>query len=161
MPRPKVNVPSELDAVTEASVKEQEPVMVSKEEVDKLVADAVAKALAETAAATKSMEEVAAPSLIDAQKQKQDVFHQYMYDERVDMYLSPTYRPYFGNVMPVTINGVTIEFPVDGSTHSIPKTFADEIANRRVLIDKINFKTERMSDVQSNFEYVPGDLELI
>jgi len=161
MPRPKVNVPSELDAVTEASAKEQEPVMISKEEVDKLVADAVAKALAETAVATKSMEEVAAPSLIDAQKQKQDVFHQYMYEERVDMYLSPTYRPYFGNVMPVTINGVTIEFPVDGSTHSIPKTFADEIANRRVLIDKINFKTERMSDVQSNFEYVPGDLELI
>lgn len=161
MPRPKVNVPSELDAMTEASAKEQEPVMVSKEEVDKLVADAVAKALAETAVATKSMEEVAAPSLIDAQKQKQDVFHQYMYEERVDMYLSPTYRPYFGNVMPVTINGVTIEFPVDGSTHSIPKTFADEIANRRVLIDKINFKTERMSDVQSNFEYVPGDLELI
>ena len=161
MPRPKVNVPSELDAVTEASAKEQEPIMVSKEEVDKLVADAVAKALAETAVATKSMKEVAAPSLIDAQKQKQDVFHQYMYEERVDMYLSPTYRPYFGNVMPVTINGVTIEFPVDGSTHSIPKTFADEIANRRVLIDKINFKTERMSDVQSNFEYVPGDLELI
>lgn len=161
MPRPKVNVPSELDTVTEASAKEQEPVMVSKEEVDKLVADAVAKALAETAAPTKSMEEVTVPSLIDAQKQKQDVFHQYMYEERVDMYLSPTYRPYFGNVMPVTINGVTIEFPVDGSTHSIPKTFADEIANRRVLIDKINFKTERMSDVQSNFEYVPGDLELI
>ena len=155
MPRPKVNVPSELDAVIEASA------MVSKEEVDKLVADAVAKALAETAVATKSMKEVVAPSLIDAQKQKQDVFHQYMYEERVDMYLSPTYRPYFGNVMPVTINGVTIEFPVDGSTHSIPKTFADEIANRRVLIDKINFKTERMSDVQSNFEYVPGDLELI
>lgn len=161
MPRPKVNVPSEFDAMIEASAKEQEPVMVSKEEVDKLVADAVAKALAETAVATKAIEEVAAPSLIDAQKQKQDVFHQYMYEERVDMYLSPTYRPYFGNVMPVTINGVTIEFPVDGSTHSIPKTFADEIANRRVLIDKINFKTERMSDVQSNFEYVPGDLELI
>ena len=161
MPRQKVNVPSELDTMTEASAKKQEPVMVSKEEVDKLVADAVAKALAETAVATKSMEEVATPSLIDAQKQKQDVFHQYMYEERVDMYLSPTYRPYFGNVMPVTINGVTIEFPVDGSTHSIPKTFADEIANRRVLIDKINFKTERMSDVQSNFECVPGDLELI
>ena len=40
-----------------------------------------------------------------------------MAEPKVPMYLSPMYRPYLGNVADITINGVTIFFPVDGNTY--------------------------------------------
>ena len=42
----------------------------------------------------------------------------------------------------------------------IPQTFADEITARRMAIDAILTKQNRMSDVSSNAEASPGELEL-
>ena len=72
----------------------------------------------------------------------------------------PMYRPYFGNTMDVNINGIHIIFPVDGSTQTIPQTFADEIARRRMAIDNMLTKQNRMSDVASNVESAPGELSV-
>ena len=85
---------------------------------------------------------------------------QYADEQKVPMYLSPMYRPYFGNMMDVNINGVHIVFPVDGSTQSVPQTFADEIARRRMAIDNMLTKQNRMSDVASNVEGAPGELSV-
>lgn len=154
------NVTSEAEVMADAPVNQEQPLLTS-EDVDKLVQERVAEALKQAQDTKQSLEDVAAPNLIDAQHQKAKVYDEYMAEEMVEMYVSPTYRRWFGNVMPVTINGITIMFPIDGSTHSIPKTFADEITNRRVLIDKINFATDSMSDVRNNAEQAPGELELI
>ena len=147
--------------ITAEAPDNQEPAMVSAEEVNKLVQDAVAKALAEADSTKKSLEDAAAPNLIDAQKQKAEVYKEYMEEEMVDIYLSPAYRGRFGNVMPVTINGITILFPVDGSLQRVPATFADEINNRRVLADQLDYKTDIMSNVSGNVESTPGELELV
>ena len=48
-----------------------------------------------------------------------------MAEPKVPMYLSPMYRPYLGNVADITINGVSIFFPVDGNTYEVPRSFAD------------------------------------
>ena len=50
-------------------------------------------------------------------------------------YTGPQYAVYFGNVMRVTINGISIAVRVDGSTQKVPQTFADEIHRRRRLVD--------------------------
>ena len=62
--------------------------------------------------------------------------------------------------MDVNINGIHIIFPVDGSTQTIPQTFADEIARRRMAIDNMLTKQNRMSDVASNVESAPGELSV-
>ena len=85
---------------------------------------------------------------------------QYASEPKVDMYLSPMYRPYFGNTMRVTINGITIYFPVDGSANQVPTTFADEITRRRMAIDNMLTKQNLMAEVSGNMETAPGSLSI-
>ena len=80
-----------------------------------------------------------------------------MAEPKVPMYLSPMYRPYLGNVADITINGVTIFFPVDGNTYEVPRAFADEIAR----IDAMLTKQNKMADVANNYERTPGELKLV
>ena len=99
-------------------------------------------------------------ALQKAEARRKTLLNTYKQEELVPIYLSPMYRPYVGNVMRVMINGISIFFKVDGSTQMIPKTFADEITARRMAIDDILTKQHRMSDVSSNAETSPGELEL-
>ena len=85
-----------------------------------------------------------------ASQRRKELIKYYKGEKKVTTYLSPMYRPYFGNVMTVTINGVSIRFPVDGSKQEIPATFADEIERRRRNIDNIEKKQKRMAAVREN-----------
>lgn len=98
--------------------------------------------------------------IIESQLRKKRLAEFYRNEEKVPMMLSPMYRPYFGNVMRVMINGISIFFPVDGTTHQIPKTFADEIASRRKQVDALIVKQNRMADITKNAETNPGELNL-
>lgn len=85
-----------------------------------------------------------------ASLRRKELIKLYKGEKKVTTYLSPMYRPYFGNVMTVTINGISIRFPVDGSKQEIPATFADEIERRRRNIDNIEKKQKRMAAVKEN-----------
>ena len=85
-----------------------------------------------------------------ASQRRKELIKYYKGEKKVTTYLSPMYRPYFGNVMTVTINGVSIRFPVDGSKQEIPATFADEIERRRRNIDNIEKKQKRMAAIKEN-----------
>ena len=84
----------------------------------------------------------------------------YANEPKVPIYLSPMYRPYFGKNMRVMIQGISIYMPVDGSTHQLPQSFADEVTRRRMCVDAMLTKQGRMSDIQSNYERAPGELSL-
>lgn len=88
--------------------------------------------------------------IAQASARRKELIKYYKGEKKVVTYLSPMYRPYFGNVMTVTINGVSIRFPVDGSKQEIPATFADEIERRRRNIDNIEKKQKRMAAVREN-----------
>ena len=111
-------------------------------------------------AAPASVEAEANKQLLAAQNRRKELTKRYSNEEKVPMYLSAMYAPYFGKVMKVSINGVYIHFPVDGNTYKVPKTFAAEITARRMAIDAIQAKATRMSDVTKNFERTPGELAL-
>lgn len=96
--------------------------------------------------------------ILMAEAQRRALVTEYKSEEQVPMYLSPMYKPYFGNVMRVTINGISIFFRVDGSTQMIPTTFADEIDDRRKKIDAILQKQNKMADVAGNSETSPGEV---
>ena len=97
---------------------------------------------------------------IAAQARKKELLKTYRDEDKVAIHISPMYRPYFGNVMIMTINGITIGVPVDGTTHKIPKTFAEHINARITKVDSIIKKTDSMADITRNFENNPGELEM-
>jgi hypothetical protein len=98
--------------------------------------------------------------VLEAESRKRELHKIYKSEPKVQTYLSPQYRPYFGNVMRVMINGISIYFKVDGSTQSIPKTFADEISRRRKAIDRTQLAQSRMANVPENNERTPGELSI-
>lgn len=100
-------------------------------------------------------------ALLNAEARKKRLLQHYRNEEKVPMYLSPMYRPYFGNVMQVSLNGISIFFKVDGSVQRIPKDFADEVTARRMAIDAILTKQSKMADISKNYESSPGELDLI
>lgn len=81
-------------------------------------------------------------------------------EEKVPVSISPLYKPYFGKVMTVSINGISCAVPVDGKTYKVPKSFAEEVNVRKFRQDELMEKTRKMSDVQNNFETSPGELAL-
>lgn len=93
----------------------------------------------------------------EAENRRKNLTAYYNKEKKVPMYLSPMYQPYFSKIMQVQINGITIAFPVDGTTHLVPQSFADEITARRISIDNIITKQDALSDVQNNLEVGPGE----
>jgi hypothetical protein len=97
---------------------------------------------------------------ITAQARKKELLKIYRDEEKVSIHISPMYRPHFGNVMTMSVNGITVAVPVDGTVHKVPKTFAEHINARIMKVDSIIKKTDNMADVARNFESNPGELEL-
>ncbi len=102
----------------------------------------------------------AANDFVRAESLRKKLLKTYKEEPKVPVYLSPLYQPYFGKVMRVMINGISIFIKVDGTEHMIPKTFADEIHARRMRIDESLARQRRMSNVSANGEGAPGEIEL-
>jgi hypothetical protein len=131
--------------------------------VEQFMAEAPDPAPAPTSTTKQHKEHVmraADMELARAKNQRKILHKRYKDEPKVPMYLSPMYRPHFGKVMTVSINGISIFFKVDGSTQMVPKTFADEITSRRMQIDAILTKQSKMSNVPNNLESAPGELKL-
>ena len=74
---------------------------------------------------------------------------------------APSYAPYFGNNMPIQINGILVHVPLDGTQYTIPQTFAAEFYDRLSKIDNQQKMAKQMSNVQQNVESYPGEKGLI
>lgn len=99
-------------------------------------------------------------SLAAAEMKRKTLAQRYKNEEKVSVAVSPLYKPYFGKVMTVTINGISCAIPVDGKAYSLPKTFAKEVEARMYKQDRLIEKKKGMSNVQNNFESSPGELTL-
>ena len=80
--------------------------------------------------------------------------------QKVPVQISPLYRPYFGRVHTVTINGISVAIPCDGKTYMVPASFAEEVRVRIYKQDQLIQKKNRLGDVRNNFEASPGELNL-
>ncbi len=95
-----------------------------------------------------------------AEAKRKNLINIYKNENKVSTYLSPMYKAHFGNIMTVTICGISIRFRVDGSKQEVPATFADEIERRRMSVDNIINKQKRMADITKNIESSPGGITL-
>lgn len=81
--------------------------------------------------------------------------------DQVPVSISPLYRPYFGNVMTVSLQGVSVCIPCNGQVYNVPKSFAEEVMIRINNQDELNLKKHKLSDVKNNFDHTsPGSLSL-
>lgn len=85
----------------------------------------------------------------------------YKNEPKVPVQGSPMYRPYFGNNMPIILNGIAIFVPLDGQQYEIPESFAAIFMDRISRIDEQINMRKRMSAISDNIESYAGERDLI
>lgn len=85
----------------------------------------------------------------------------YKNEKKVSVQGSPMYRPYFGNNMPIIINGVAIYVPLDGQQYEIPESFAAVFLDRISRVDEQIRVRKQMASVSENSESYAGEKSLI
>ena len=97
---------------------------------------------------------------IHADRIRRQIAKDFKNQELETVMIPPLYKPYFGKVLPIMIQGVEVAIPVNGKAYKVPKVFA---ARARVLMhtqDELIEKSQRAADIQSNFEKSPGELAI-
>lgn len=97
----------------------------------------------------------------ESQKVMQETAQKLKSEAKKPVTLAPMYQPYFGEVMTVGLNGLNIYVPVNGRTYQVPESYAMIIQERRRRVDAHILRTNRLANVQSNFERTAGELVLI
>lgn len=85
----------------------------------------------------------------------------YKNEPKVPVQGSPMYRPYFGNNMPIILNGIAVYVPLDGQQYEIPESFAAIFMDRISRIDEQINMRKRMSAISDNIEAYAGERDLI
>lgn len=97
-----------------------------------------------------------------AQKRQRELALFYKNQKKVVVQISPMYRPYFGNSMVISLNGIPIYVPCDNNSYEIPKSYAMEVKARVRKVDDQIKREARMSNVKRNFDGTRlGSLDLI
>lgn len=99
-------------------------------------------------------------NLRSADLARKNLVETYKAEEKVARSVSPLYQPYLGKVIQISINGITIAFPINGTTHKVPQSFADEIDSRVMAIDATINKAKKMANIPENHENYPGELQM-
>lgn len=92
---------------------------------------------------------------------RKKVSEAYSAEKKVTVSGSPMYRPYFGNTMPIIINGVAVYVPLDGQQYEIPDSFAAVFMDRISRIDEQINMRKQMATISENVEAYAGEKSLI
>jgi len=95
------------------------------------------------------------------QQGQQKLARKYKSAKKIEVTISPMYRPHFGKRMPVIINGIPIWVPCDGKSYKIPKQYARIVRARIKAVDDQVKRSKRLSNVSENFESYAGQRDLI
>ena len=99
-------------------------------------------------------------SLLQKDAARKKLAHIYNNEPKRSVMIAPMYAPYFGKVMHVMLNGISIAIPCDGQPYNIPKTFAEEVYRRLRAVNEAELKSKRFANVSANVERAPGELAL-
>lgn len=99
-------------------------------------------------------------NLKSADNVRKQLLSHYKSEPLVARSVSPLYEPYLGKVLQLSINGITITMPINGTVHKVPQSFADEIDSRVMAVDATINKAKKMSSVAENVESYPGELQM-
>ena len=99
--------------------------------------------------------------VVQKEKKVKTLADRYTNEKKVTVIGAPMYRAYFGNMMPISLNGIPIYVPLDGNRYEIPESYAYEFNARiRSVNEEIEMQKAR-SNVTANHEAYPGELDLV
>ena len=99
-----------------------------------------------------------AKTMSELDKKQRNLAQRYKAEDKINVRVAPSYAKYFGRMMRVSINGISVTIPCNGQSVAVPKTFATEIERRMAAMDNYENKQQRMANIQNNFESSPGQL---
>lgn len=99
-----------------------------------------------------------AKAMVELEKKQRNILELYKAEPKINVRVAPSYARYFGKLMRVSINGISVTVPCNGQAVSLPKTFAAEVERRMAAMDSYENKQQRMANIQNNFESSPGQL---
>jgi hypothetical protein len=82
----------------------------------------------------------------------------YKNEKKIAVRVAPSYAKYFGRVMRVSINGISVAVRCDGRDTLLPESFAAEVLRRMSEMDKYDLRLNKMADVPRNLETSPGQI---
>lgn len=91
-------------------------------------------------------------------RKQKSLINVYKNEKKINIAVAPSYAKYFGRVMRVSLNGISVAVRCDGKDTALPESFAAEVRRRMMEMDKYELRLRNMSRVQSNFETSPGQL---
>lgn len=109
-------------------------------------------------ASTSDVTQSEANAMLEIEKKQKHLLDVYKNQEKHAVRIAPSYAKYFGKLMRVSINGISVTIPCDGQSYSLPLTFATEVERRMAAMDRYESKTAKMANIKSNFESSPGQL---
>lgn len=89
---------------------------------------------------------------------QKNLINVYKNERKIPVRVAPSYAKYFGRVMRVSINGISVAVKCDGNNVELPESFAAEVMRRMSEMDRYERRLNKMSDAQRNFETSPGQL---
>lgn len=99
-----------------------------------------------------------AAEMIAVENRTKDNYQTLLKAEKKEVQISPMYKPYFGEVMAVGLNGLFIYVKCDGKRYSVPEQYASIIATRIRGVDDTIARRNKFADVQ---ETHAGQLALV
>jgi hypothetical protein len=97
----------------------------------------------------------------EVQMKRMNLVEEYKNQKMVGVSGSPMYAGYFGRIMPIILNGIRIDVPLDGRRYEIPEAFANVFVTRLQSVDADQAMQKKMSDVTNNRESFAGELDLV
>lgn len=110
---------------------------------------------------TQALNQTLSEEVQNLELRRRNLGAQYRNEPKAVITGSPMYRPYFGNNMPLSINGIAIYIPLDGQQYSVPESFAAVFNERIARVDEQIRVRTRMADVTQNAETYAGEKSLI
>lgn len=89
---------------------------------------------------------------------QKNLINVYKNENKVPVRVAPSYAKYFGRVMRVSINGISVAVKCDGRTVELPESYAAEVLRRMSEMDKYELRQDKMANIERNFESSPGQL---
>lgn len=95
---------------------------------------------------------------LELDRKQKNLVNVYKNEPQIAVSIAPSYAKYLGRIVRISINGVSVAIPCDGSSHKVSESFAAEIHSRMQKINEQELRAQKMSRVSSNLESSPGSI---
>lgn len=131
--------------------------MAARKKIETMVSVDASEPVVDTAALNSALE----TKVTALRNKNRRLVDYYRNEKKVPVQGSPMYRPYFGNNMPIILNGIAIFVPLDGQQYEIPESFAAIFFDRISRIDEQINMRKKMAAISDNVEAYAGERNLI